>query len=889
MNKLALLLTLFILTIVGVYIYYDKFHSDSDNNSLWNYISDDAIAVYEYQRPRSLSDKSQLIFDKINTEGDTTLNHIIQQSGLLTDLDPGSLLVSLFLVSKNDIGLVFSLDVSESDIQASLENIRGKIHDQGGSERVRIYNGFEIHEVGFKSWAFSYVLDKNALVLSEHSYLIEDVIRLINNDSKTAFLSKAGGLINMPKLSSDHGNVYIDLGQTDRFLEAIFNDIDVTQLGALASLDLNVGADGIAANGFTLSSGETLLKPFEGQMPQNPHFLAYIPNDASTVVQYGFDKPEKLYQQLVDYWKSSYSGYSMETNDFEKRYNFSPMSHWKLLKEGLCHVNFYNGPEKEQLLLIKTGDINQAVVDVNDLASELARTEGDSVYMETYGAYEIRELPLTDFPKLVYGPSFTGFESTYYLILRDMLVYGSSVEVLKQLIRSIESEETWGRSVTYNNFFSKGLEEMNVSLSYNLQHGWSRLMTEVHPKWQKFFEENEPFIKSFRLGTLQFSRVDDSFYTNLLISYDEKRDEPKRSLAGVEQQLSFTLPLTSPPYVVKNHNTNLREVVLQDSLNNLSLISNEGKRLWSNRISGQIHSPVEQIDFYNNKKLQLFTTTDSSVYIIDRLGNNLENYPIKMPFAIAGARVIDYDNSKNYRFLLLDTQGKVYLTDKHGSLLDGWNPINIQGDHAFVPFHVRVRGKDCFIFLLKDGRLFVTNRRGELLNKFPINLEGRYNSEIFVKRGPSFSSTELHILSSAGQLTKVTLAGDILGTEQLYKSNKETRFNIIPDELGKTYMIARRDKHRLVLLNPDKTELLAKDYLGAEELLIQYYYFNPDTQLFAITDPVQSFTYLYNLQGILLNSQPIDSDQKVAILYSESNDSFTVWSLSGDTYRLIKF
>ncbi|MEQ9658509.1 hypothetical protein, partial [Fulvivirga sp.] len=64
---------------------------------------------------------------------------------------------------------------------------------------------------------------------------------------------------------------------------------------------------------------------------------------------------------------------------------------------------------------------------------------------------------------------------------------------------------------------------------------------------------------------------------------------------------------------------------------------------------------------------------------------------------------------------------------------------------------------------------------------------------------------------------------------------------------------------------------------------------NIDNQIFAVTDKVQGFTYLYRNDGSLLGSSPIDSDKEVGILYSEANNTYTIYTISGDTFRQLVF
>ena len=114
------------------------------------------------------------------------------------------------------------------------------------------------------------------------------------------------------------------------------------------------------------------------------------------------------------------------------------------------------------------------------------------------------------------------------------------------------------------------------------------------------------------------------------------------------------------PHFVTNHITKDREIAVQDEKYNLYLISNQGKVLWKKKLAGKILGQIKQVDLYKNGRLQLIFVTENRLYVLDRNGKEVKPYPkifkdkITRPLAI-----YDYDNNKNYRFLI--TQGKELL------------------------------------------------------------------------------------------------------------------------------------------------------------------------------------------------------------------------------------
>ena len=79
------------------------------------------------------------------------------------------------------------------------------------------------------------------------------------------------------------------------------------------------------------------------------------------------------------------------------------------------------------------------------------------------------------------------------------------------------------------------------------------------------------------------------------------------------------------PYAVKNHRTNTRDIVVQDSANVLYYIGANGKLKWTKSIESKIKGAPSQIDIYKNNKFQLLFNSNKLIYLIDILGNDVDN------------------------------------------------------------------------------------------------------------------------------------------------------------------------------------------------------------------------------------------------------------------------
>ena len=88
-----------------------------------------------------------------------------------------------------------------------------------------------------------------------------------------------------------------------------------------------------------------------------------------------------------------------------------------------------------------------------------------------------------------------------------------------------------------------------------------------------------------------------------------------------------------------------------------------------NSASRTINSEIFQVDYFRNGKLQLLFSTRNELYLIDRNGNFVEKYPVKLRSpATCGLSVFDYDNNRDYRLFIACEDKHIYAYTKEGNL-----------------------------------------------------------------------------------------------------------------------------------------------------------------------------------------------------------------------------
>ena len=890
----------------AAYLAVDKWYSKK-TIALWNNVPGNAVLVFEASN--TVESWEQLVnsefwkalgnieaFEAINTELNTLDS--LNEGHNIQDLLQKNGLISMHVTEKNDFDFVFYIDLNSEKNQRAAGGLLDKFKSNNKLRFTeRLYQGYKISEISDGKSAFTYFLNENVLVGSFTSFLVEDVVRLVKDNYMSGFRNVNASLFDMPKLANDDGNIYLNMNAVSLWLSSFVGADARPEVRSLTGFceslffDLDISDDKFLLNGFTLASTEDFISTFNAQTPVKSGTKYYIPNRAALVYQFGLSHGVKWHQDLQEYWKKHHPDFYTARGKFARQYefDFNNLYGWLGNSIDLVQLEIQRENNREYLLYIHANDISEALNQLNTFSESLANAQGDSVYVEKFSTYNIREMKVKDFPKQAFGPMYEGFEECYFTPIGDYIVMGNSIMTLKSLIEDIESENTWGRSVAYNKFLEGNLEESNVAILYNTRRLWNHMVNGLDPKWKAFAEQYSGQLKSINLGSLQFSRLDENFYSSIALQFDEFETTRNKPSYEAVRSASLAGGIITRPHIVKNHTNGAFEVAVQDSAYNFVLISEGGEVLWRDSLGSSIISDVEQVDYYKNGKLQYFFATSSAIHIIDRLGNYIDGYPVAIDANLKYASVVDYDKSKKYRFFLADDRGNLYLYNKEGVSLEGWNPRELNARLAGRPFHIRVRGKDAMIAIQQDGIVNIMNRRGEMMPGFPLQLDGKLDGDPFINVGSELSNTVFTVISREGRIIKFNMEGQILSTEQLYKPTVETRFTLVPDALGKNYIISRQDLGRLVLLSSDNKEILSKDYMSSEVLKVQYYDFGSDHRVYAVTDMSQSFTYIYDNQGTLVNSRPFDSENEIALMYFDSTKKYHVYTINGDTFKVITF
>ena len=204
---------------------------------------------------------------------------------------------------------------------------------------------------------------------------------------------------------------------------------------------------------------------------------------------------------------------------------------------------------------------------------------------------------------------------------------------------------------------------------------------------------------------VQFVTEGEMYYSNISLGYTSQIKEKAHTVW--ESLLDSTA--IGKPYLTINHYTSEKEIIVQDAKNTLYLINSAGRILWKVRLEDPIMGEIYQIDYYNNGKLQYLFNTPTGIHLLDRNGNYVERYPVKLRAdATNGLALFDYDKRKEYRIFVACENRKVYVYDIEGNIVPGWKFPGSEGTVQKPVQHFRIGERTILFFRIRSEPIFWT-------------------------------------------------------------------------------------------------------------------------------------------------------------------------------------
>lgn len=879
MKRVSLFITIGIIILVAgvVWLYQNSLDK---RITPWDLIGDDAAIVIELNSIDGFNKKIRniLAIQKI-VESSKGLTRIIESEYM----PRGKVFLSVHPVSIDDFGIVIYIESSLANNNLSRFDLK-----KGETSKKRVYNGIEINELLIQNKIeFSFAEVENIILMSSSSFLLEGAIRLRSSEGEGLFKNSNSTLFRLPTLKSDEGNAYLNISNfiesTELFLQPLGGLKRNNLMSGSSLADVKLTNDRVLMNGFALEAEANLLTLFKDQEPQSLDFAPLVSNRVASVANYGFSNPdswfarqklllEKVEIKSLDSLEKELSRLSVDIGSIRKSIGNQLST---------CFLN--NKGNEVTIVKLANGVGKVSVFD--ELASKISMERRDSIYVENYAGYQIKLIDYRNFLHQLFYPLSGSSDQSYFVRIGSHLILAENVELIKIFIDDIDNENTWGKSVEWNKFLGSSLPESNLNLFFDGKLAGVYLRDDFNSKWKTFFDTTS-FI-GIDKGSVQLSRLESNYYLNAALQFaniEVKQKSAQRDKITFDVDSKIVAPIT----LVTNHTSKDIELIVIDTANNLLLLSKNLKVIWKRPLDSKVVANIEQIDFLTNGKLQYLFIHNNSINLIDRLGRNVDGFPRALSSEnFEYSSVVDYDRSKRYRYLMTDIKGNLTLTDKQGIMLDGWNPRQLGGRMINAPRHYRVLGKDYFIALQQNGIVNLLNRRGEMVKGFPLDLGIRPSGEFYITVKNSFQSTYFTVVSNDGMKVEFGLDGQIRKKEALIKRTGASKFTLCKSSTNDSFVYFRVDPSKLAIFDSNDKAIFEVENQGSTEWKLIYLENRLKERYYCFYDENQNFSYLYDSNGSLALSQPIESTQMPTLHFDEKNKSLSIFYVNDSQVNVI--
>ncbi len=881
-TKTLLVVTLFLLVLAAGLGYYFFFKKNDDAeiqklipaNSLGLItINNVSETIKEYSDFPWWDEASSLPFVNGLTKANTKIDSLVKAGVLQSKINQNPVYVSFHLTSNNSIEPLFFIGSQGFEwLPTNIKKLASLWFNKELLFQSRVFNENLIYEADVQESKWGFISLGNYLVISTNSVLLEDVIRAEEGEENRLIKSEMKIDDNLKGL-----NLLLNTDRVGR-LRNVFtgnNELSKTQISGLLNIKIEPSNAGLAFNGISVSN-----QVIEQSLPSNAviNVENFIPSSVSLVRWFGIDGAE-----------------NSELNGFD-----IPLFQ-SLQNSEICEVNIDFGTNAmSKVILSEVSDVARISQMLEDI-SKASRAEGDTLFTERFINNEIRFVNEAEFLAKAYGDRYKKSGKPYYAFFNNVMLISDNIDALKTVLVDYDAENTWGRIPEKRRYLDNLVQEANITQLNNFEFYLDPLINSFNPKWKAFFKEHIQLFSSFDNFNFQVNEASNRLIVSAELTFNESVQNQMLRTTTAQNTTEIGLELvtnafgngklTTKPFVVKNHDSNAQEIIFQDELYQLYLVDRTGNILWKKQLDGRINGGIEQIDFYSNRKLQYLMFTDSAVHLIDRNSDDVEGFPtsFKTELPITQYTVVDYDNSKNYRYATTDRRGNVYLLGKEGELLEGWAPKAIGSALRAAPEHVRIRGRDCFVIVEASGVVHLLNRKGEEYSGFPYDTKKRISGDYFIQQGPSFNESYIKVLGEDGEQLSIDFNGNVKTRNQLVKPSVTSRFIAVRDKLNTGLLTVRRDNNQFTVFDEKGQRKFDYNFSGQGEWNLEYYNFRNDSELYVAQNLTSGDLVILDDQGKEKFSKTSFSTNPVGILYYQNKREYELFVNFDNQMAIYKF
>lgn len=713
MNKTSLSIILSSLVILLLGGYYLLTREGNTNGDPWKMIPDTPAIVLQTDDPGALYNKLSHDNEMYkNLKGIKQIGNIdknIQQFLTLTGNEKelnNTLLHSPFYMAvysdsvsgQNSLLLLFQIRESIK-ISRIKKMIAGSTSGKGMKISIKTGGNPKILDVvdAKGNQLYHIAVSDGVVLLSPSGLLLHKALAHYGKDNFTETPA-------FKKVASTSGKIvdarlYINYPQMVKLLSEFTNPDykdDIQKLSHFAEwteTDLLLKSNTILLSGYTFSGPNNLLSEYDRKDEKSSNIFSLFP----------FNSNVALNESFPDFSKAASE---KQLNHFNVAYRDDLKGLIQISHE-VCFVSNALSPNEvpdKSWGIISFDDELKAASLLKSLASKSGRSREISS-----GDHIIRRINIKDLLPTLYGKIFSGIQREYYTILNGSAVFALSPDDLIQLIHYYDTGKTLDLNDNFKLFSTNMIRSSNLTFQLHLRSFLEMLPKYLEKNTASGFLDAKSVLKNFQYMALQFHRENSMFYTSFALEYNN--DFKEENLALWKIQLNDSI--VGKPFLVKDHRNGKYDIIVFDRSDWMYFIDYNGKILWTKRLPSLPISKIYQVDYYKNGKIQYLFNTANNLFLVDREGHFVGEYPIPLrPEATNGISVYDYSDRKDYRIMVAQADEKIYDYTIKGNPVRGWGyprmpDITVQPVYRLLTGH-----KDYIIITDIHNNVKIVNRRG---------------------------------------------------------------------------------------------------------------------------------------------------------------------------------
>lgn len=619
-----------------------------------------------------------------------------------------------------------------------IENLIDRLYGAGAQTVENIFRGIHLQKVdpgeGRSPWYFT--IDNGLLIAGAKPEGIAVMLkkpdgnRLSANPHFNRLKETAGKKV--------YAHIYLNLLNPRLLLAPGINSEknafvkNLRNFAQWCELDLIIKPDEILLNGYTTVSDSNIqfLKTFGDQDVSKIEMTNILPFNTNLLLWFGYKDFRIAYNAREAYLRENgrFNSHYNKVSSINNKYPVNVEKHllsWVGSEAALLSLAVIDEELKERSYAVIRAN---NPVRANQLLTEMVHNIRGGSIIGRYKEHLIKKINLQGMIPMIFGQSFKLIENSYFTIINDYIVFANSANALHEFINTYLSGKTLIDNANYKDFSDNIHEEANLYLYYNLRNSLLTFEDYFSEPLYDFMHEHQNTLRDFQAIGIQFSLTGNMFYTNMYLRYNAAYKEESRAI----WKTTLEAEVNGKPFLVKDHTDNEYNILVADELNQLYLIDNNGNILWKKQVDGKILSDIYPVDYYRNRKIQYLFNTENKIYLLDLLGRDVENYPIQLGTrATNGLALFDYVNDKDYRVVFAAEDNRIYNYDIEGNAVDGWEKPRTEDRVSVALQHIVSGNKDYIIIAHDNGKVKITDRRGDDRIKIREDFKNALNSEFY--------------------------------------------------------------------------------------------------------------------------------------------------------------